>query len=374
MFAMHLLYFNPQHDIALAQGLCHSTPPKMAALFARQCAWVMAWLYGDGFVWCPDGVDDSTLTMGNDMGVRCVPVDTASGLPIDGVTCWGWDSAAAYDLAKLQVPPTLLPTDEYLYALRELQHRSTAARLMQDFISSCASPCRYAEASFAASSLAEVERYLAAHGDVIAKMPWSGSGQGIRPLARHLSDNERGWVNNTIARQRAVILEPRYAVVQDFALEYTIDDACHFVGYSLFETQGGAYKSNMLLGDEAIRDAIGRYIDLALLDEAQAFIEQWLQHTMVGCYRGPLGIDMLVYARDEGFGLHPMVEINMRHTMGLVAHELRSRYPQWDGCRYAVEFGSPQSFYPDPVAVLTPVDDNTRYRCAILPPYNEQRL
>ena len=42
---------------------------------------------------------------------------------------------------------------------------------------------------------------------------------------------------------------------------------------------------------------------------------------LLGSYRGPFGVDMMVVPRPDanGFLLHPCVEINLRRTMGHVA-------------------------------------------------------
>ena len=35
---------------------------------------------------------------------------------------------------------------------------------------------------------------------------------------------------------------------------------------------------------------------------------------------------MFVYQEDGGYGIHPFVEVNLRKTMGLAAHDIYARY------------------------------------------------
>ena len=100
-------------------------------------------------------------------------------------------------------------------------------------------------------------------------------------------------------------------------------DAGHFIGYSLFETDThGGWTHNILLSDadieERIVSSVGRSIDMKhvvrvmthILDEA------------FGVYKGPLGVDFIVADPD----VMVPVEINMRRTMGHVAHNLANRF------------------------------------------------
>ena len=64
---------------------------------------------------------------------------------------------------------------------------------------------------------------------------------------------------------------------------------------------------------------MGRYVSLDLLDTVSQQVAQQLD---LGDYRGPFGIDMMVVRGDDGFLLHPCVEINLRRTMGHVALSL----------------------------------------------------
>lgn len=360
---MNLYCFNPDHDICLADGSAHVTPPKMASLFAQQCAWIMAWVYAEGYVFCECPLQETNS--------RCQAVTKVDGCDIDRVVAWGWDATLRQRCIDRGVNPTILPSVAYIEQIRCWQHRTTAAQAFAEMFKQLSSPL-FPEGLRALSSITEVEHRLTVYPNMLLKAPWSGSGQGLRPIKDHLTDNDCGWIANTIRRQRCVMAEPRLEVVQDFAIEYSISMGnVERVGYSLFETHGGAYKSNILLSDEAIRERLAAFVPISLIDDVDCFLQRWFSQHFVSSnnginYDGPLGVDMLVYRKTDGsYGLHPLVEFNLRHTMGLVAHTLRKQHSEWDGLRFSVEYAPHFDSADDIVALLTPVGEETRYRCVV---------
>ena len=82
------------------------------------------------------------------------------------------------------------------------------------------------------------------------------------------------------------------------------------MGYSYFKTGSGVYKENILWPDEKIETTFS-------LLPIRERVEHWLKENVWSCYRGPLGVDLMVC--NDG-SIH-VSEINFRHTMGMVAHE-----------------------------------------------------
>ena len=306
---MTLYVFNPEHDICLANGDAHFVPPPMALRFAARSCGVMRWLSSEP--------DKALCTTADGVGALM-----AQHPGIDIIVPWGWDATLVATLLKQGVPEALLPSEEQLRQWRRLQHRTTALSV-------------FPTEAVAAASVEEVLSYLSLHHNIILKAPWSGSGQGIRPVRGQLTQHDRGWIANICRRQACVIAEPRYEVVQDFALEFEVGERVSLVGYSLFRTQGGAYQYNELLSDEEI---LARLEPYGLRDEvvdAAGRIVAWAESHVAGCYQGPMGVDMFVYRRPEGYALCPMCEINFRYTMGLVAHEYLRRNPSHHGRRFS---------------------------------------
>ena len=207
---------------------------------------------------------------------------------------WGWDAVVKHELIKRGIPAELLPTDEEIETIRELQHRSTVLPLQ--------------EGCHAVKSVEEMESLLREREHWVMKAPWSGAGRGLRWVHGALTAIDRDWLLKTVANQRCVIAEPRREVVADVALEYN----SQFTGYSYFKTGSGVYKENIAMTDDRIVETFRE----TALQQTKARVEAWLKENVVPRYRGPLGVDLMVCAD----GSVHVAEINFRHTMGMVAH------------------------------------------------------
>lgn len=273
---MRLCIFNPEHDLCLAKGRAHYVPPRSAVEFAHRDAKLMQILYPDAH--CCSVYDLSQQNCGTQW---------------DKVTVWGWDAVVKHELLKRGIPAELVPSDEEIDTIRELQHRSTVLSLQDN--------CQEVH------SIEEMESLLCKREHWVMKAPWSGAGRGLRWVHGSLSPIDRGWLLKTIASQRCVIVEPRRDVEADVAIEYYEGV---FTGYSYFKTGGGVYKENILWPDEKIESTF------SLLPIRQQ-VERWLEENVWPRYRGPLGVDLMVCTDGS---IH-VSEINFRHTMGMIAHE-----------------------------------------------------
>ena len=272
---MQLCIFNPEHDLCLVKGRAHYVPPRSAVDFARRDADIMQVLYPDALC---TSVYDFQLSIVNSQ--------------LDKVIAWGWDAVVKHELLKRGFPAELLPSDEEINTIRELQHRSTVLPLQPD--------CHEVR------SIEYMESLLKTREHWVLKAPWSGAGRGLRWVHGTLTSIDRDWLLKTVASQRCVIAEPRRDVVADLALEY-LDGT--FVGYSYFKTGSGVYKENILWTDDRIEATFP-------VREARVRIEPWLKTHVWSRYRGPLGVDLMSCAD----GSIQVSEINFRHTMGMIAH------------------------------------------------------
>ncbi len=274
---MQLCIFNPEHDLCMASGRALYIPPRSAVQFAQRDAHLMQVLYPDAH--CTSVYDLPTFNFQFSI--------------FNSVVAWGWNAVVKHQLQRHGVSENLLPSDKEIDTIRELQHRTTVLPLQPD--------CR------AIYNIEEAETLFTERPHWVLKAPWSGAGRGLRWLHGTLSDIDRHWIEKTVRNQRCVIAEPRREVVADLALEY-MDGA--FFGYSLFRTGSGVYKENLPWSDDRIAAAYP-------LGDTRGHIEQWLADTIFPHYRGPLGVDLMVCADGS---IH-VAELNLRHTMGMVAHE-----------------------------------------------------
>lgn len=274
---MHLCIFNPEHDLCLAKGRAHYVPPRSAVDFARRDAGLMQVLY-------PEATCCSVYDVGDVLSHHS---------PLSTIVAWGWNAVVKHELLKRGAPECLLPSDEEIATIRELQHRTTVLPLQPD--------CREVH------SAEEMEALLGEREHWVMKAPWSGAGRGLRWVHSRLTPIDSDWLKKTVAAQRCVVAEPRREVVADVALEYMNGT---FFGYSYFKTGSGVYKENVRWTDGQIESAFP-------LRQARERIEPWLNANVWPRYHGPLGVDLMVCAD----GSVHVAEMNFRHTMGMVAHE-----------------------------------------------------
>ena len=334
---MTLHIFNPEHDIALASGLSNFTAPHAGRQLRHDLGFLPAIWAKEGDVVMVDDVEQAehswqkishriNTLLGTEILLRANWEFTPGKLGVYSgqnfsVEPWGWNCALRALLLRRGVSEKLLPTEAQLQTIRELSHRRTAATLLPKL----RMEGTVGEA-FVCQEEAEVESLLQQYGQIVLKAPWSSSGRGLRFLSvdRSPLSMQARWLRNVIAAQGCVVAEPYYNKVKDFGMEFYSDGqgGISYLGLSLFHTANGAYTGNILATESTKQVMISRYIPMALLNDVKEKICHELSQVYNGCYCGPFGVDMMVVGHDEGFLLHPCVEINLRRTMGHVALNL----------------------------------------------------
>lgn len=296
-----LCVFNPEHDLCLANGGPNFVAPASALAFARNGAAIMQVLYPGQLSVPASAIDGSFVAEW---------LQHEQHSPTPRIVPWGWNLALVTRLLKAGIPASLLPDEATIARWRALQHRSTLLPLQ---------PC-----SHAVETVEQVQALLNITPHWVLKAPWSGSGRGLRWVSHQMSSHDKQWLLKTVSAQQCVIAEPRHNVVADFALEYYVQDgALQFVGYSLFESARGVYRANRLLPDAEIEQRV------CYSPSRRKELENWLGVHIAPHYEGPLGVDHML--ADDG-AIY-IGELNLRHTMGLVAHRYLAAHPEAQGCR-----------------------------------------
>ena len=385
----HFRVFNPEHDMALANGDRHFIAPRNIREMARDLAPLLE-------------IVDS-----------------------DGIMVWGWDYAVKTQLLRMGVTEGELPTDGVLTALRVCSERQSAHRLLRAFHADHPDGSYIGE-SIIAHSLDTIASYAAQHGHIILKDPLSSSGKGLRHVNINEDDNFRcdalsspslikveNWSNALIRRHGYLTAEPYYNKVQDLAMEFCIREGqCRFIGYSLFNTNPhGRYESNLLMEDEKIEALLSQYIPHSSLHEVRDWVinhseliipTEW-NTTLYPLY---FGIDMMVVRTTDKvrselkakfnpqlsnskfqLKLHPCVEVNLRLNMGIIAHEVRRKLlaPGVEGSFHVTAFPSEEATqqfhreqtekhppvyregkYVSGYHPLTPIHPNTRHHAYVV--------
>ena len=201
----------------------------------------------------------------------------------------------------------------------------------------------------------------------VEKRILSSSGRGV---TFHPEGNPERRRNGT---GEPVIAEPLYPKTRDLGFEFEVVEGgeIRYLGLSLFDTETGRYTGNALHHPE--KETIeARY------EEYISLLKRVLGQTDLRGYVGPLGVDTLLYSSDEGERTAPLVEVNIRRTMGHLSLELEKRYPE--ASRFEIRYGDfgelvtreplylrPRSTEPlrPGVYPLTPVLPDTRFVAVI---------
>ena len=199
-------------------------------------------------------------------------------------------------------------------------------------------------------SIPALKDVIQSFGKAIIKAPWSSSGRGVRYIDQAMDAAITSWAARVISQQGGIMVEPYYNKIKDFGMEFYVDaDGVHYAGLSVFHTINGAYVGNSLSTEDEKRQMLAPYVDNRVLDSVAEHLTHLLNNHLKGKYQGPLGVDMMVVANQNtatdttsGFFVHPVVEINLRRTMGHVALSLskEDRFQQrmmrvdYDGSHY----------------------------------------
>ncbi len=315
-----LYIFNPEHDYALAHDSDHFVPLQSAIRFARECAPFLHYLTEEEDVLFPPYADT---------------IPDLSATTFTAVRPWGWDRLVRQQLRAAGVDESLLHDDTTLQQLRKLAHRGTSIRAMEFLHHACPN-LPLPPAARLLTSMDAVAHFIAEEHDCILKSPYSGNGRGNLYVHGDFTPTLQRQSSGVLRRQGALLGEPLYNVVQDFAMEFLCTpQEVRFVGYSLFRTRHYGYAGNELRSDNDIEIILAQWIDPGKLYSVRNALVKFMEKEIQPKYTGCVGVDMMVFqssnnktqhSKDWNYSLNPMVEINLRMTMGMAAHILYERH------------------------------------------------
>lgn len=304
--------FNPQHDLALSEGSPWYRAPKSALQFAADCALLPIWYADEGdsvISPMPDNVWWHGMC-GRFPRLKNIDIkqNIANG---DILEPWGQDAEVYY---RLKTEPQVDIT-----RIKELSDRKMTCRAFEHLRKHGVTGLPTTPATL--TTIEEIDRFIKNNDRWVLKLPLSGSGIGVIKGDRSLDEGMRNRLINELKRNGHIMGEPYYDKVIDFAMEFhrAKDGKCFFDGYSLFTTtEKGIYAGNLLASNAVIESRIALHIAKERLLVTQRVLSEFISKEYTG-YAGPIGVDMMVYKDGTNYRLNPVVEINVRHTMGMVA-------------------------------------------------------
>lgn len=331
MSKVHL--FNPENDIALASGAQQFTAPKAAVALRNSGSALPLWYALPGDRILTYGINAKWLeNVQRNFGIE-VDVFDHNSFDLYTPSPWGWSAAVRHEFAIEGFNEQQLPSLKQIEQWRQLSHRRNASVLCNtitpvlDF--------DIAPAAVEISDINTLRNHLNENPACIIKSPWSSSGRGLIDSRSLKADEILRRCEGIIRKQGSVMVENAYDRIADFAMLFECHNQhCGFVGYSLFKSDSkGNYCGNLLADDNTIVEQIGKLYPRERIEKVVYALQLAITKHIAPYYDGPLGIDMLIARMPDGSQLlDATVEINLRMTMGFVAHSLSSGYIM-PGCR-----------------------------------------
>lgn len=325
---MDALYlFNPENDLALAANTPHYTPPAVAVEFGRSAACLPLWYAGeDDYVLAREWDNEWLQWVTESFGLRSKVVESAPA-STGRVMPWGWSLHACDTLVDYGVDRALLPSSQKLDQYRQLSHRRNVISMFRR-LGDMDLPYPMPPLPQEVTSDVEMARLLNERDRIFVKSPWSGSGRGVIDSATAPARQVLRLASGVIKRQGSVVVERGLDKVIDFAMLYDMHaEEAEYVGLSVFNNVNySTYGGNILASEPVLIDMITKYVSKDAVDATRESVKTALQDIIGNMYEGPVGVDMLVYREGSQYIIDPCVEVNMRMTMGRVAHSFASQY------------------------------------------------
>ncbi|MDQ8188336.1 DUF455 family protein [Pelagicoccus sp. SDUM812002] len=267
---------------------------------------------------------------------------------LGGLRPWAWTPDSVRFLSDIFSQVTRPEKEDTLWnaKIRELHSKVWAARWAADFLESDADREWIGERSIFGISasnhdeVASLRARIAERGyeSIALKAPFGTAANGMRRLAKdeEIGTPLKSWMEKVWAEQGAVVVEPWLERVFDFSVQLEMrEEGLRVVGYTrLVNNVRGQFRGIVTNGFcQGLEPEVVKFIMQRV--EGRPRLYQWYEDVLlpelgarlsaVG-YKGPLGIDAFIYRDWEGMlQLKPVVEINLRYTMGRVAWELGKR-------------------------------------------------
>lgn len=340
-----LWVFNPGHEEALlAPPTGRYTPSREVRQMRHELAPLLTLLASPSdIIYVPASADGSiaaSLLRGD--GQPATPQELPAQLE---VCLWGLEPhslaeiqrSSLFQQTELELPP-ITPT------FLQLSHRRASSDLLTFLIEQGEYPRdllpQWVEAEEDREKTQEQlrkaihevsQRPLGDPTQLLIKRPYSSSGRGVLPLPLPLQPKHLDALAGNCLRVGSVSIEPFLRVRDNWAIEYYRDQTgeVHFYALSHFETlaSGRAYAGNLLASPESLWEELSGRVGEGRLTHLIQLHTTWLKDALqASCYHGYIGIDLFLYEEQDQLLLHPCVEINLRTTMGVLAHKAYERY------------------------------------------------
>ena len=324
---MKLHLFNPENDLAIADGNANYCAPPSALKIAYDLSTLPLWYANnEDAVYLPDTLH---LQFYKEYSQKFSLPKAYSEENRDDITkCipWGWSMYIRKRFENMGFANETLIPIETIDRLRELSNRKVSIEILSRLnnLGVDIPPLpRYI------TNLDEVGKFICSMPLSVIKAPWSGSGKGIAWGLGRMEIPVEHFYKGVIRRQGGVVCEKFLNKVVDFAMEfYCKNGTITFAGYSLFKSVKGVYSGNILATDSAIEEFLNDYSPQTPILRVKEKLIKVLEEIFKGFeYEGYFGVDMMIYSDEENnFHINPCVELNLRTNMGIASRILYDKH------------------------------------------------
>lgn len=345
-----LFFFNSTCEMAVANSQISYLPPAHLRLFENSLA-TMPCFFADenDAILTLKPVSNTYVEHLHKLGFKTPQFITSpddlvpNSLPLTSLRPWGW-SPAVHNVLKPFLPFChnqwmKHPMHKWQPHHRLLLSRDTGYKLLVKTMELTDNSLNLIEIStlpLKLSTLLDVEKVIESiPPPALLKTPWSASGRGlfkIRDVHEHAETNV--WVKSKLKQQGFMYAEPYLDKISDLSFHFQIEaDGVQYLGYNFFETLPSGQFSGCYT-----HLPYDQLIDQALLMEAIEqgvyLINKALENLKINAkYQGPAGVDAILFRNKHNqIKLQPCIELNLRHSMGLLNIHLRKRiHPEKKG-------------------------------------------
>lgn len=355
----NIYYFNPTCELAVANGSFSYQPPLLLQQMEHDLSILP-------FVFCSS--NDFVLTGNKPSAIftemlrkygfelpQFYSISELEALPNGSfakIFPWGWSPASHHKLSRLKEKCSPEFRESPVYKWQEihkkLYERSTSLSLLHKVIKLSNDQCiiNTELTGKKCFSINETEIQLKKHKQLVIKAPLSSSGRGIQMIRKpELDSAKKQWISGILKQQQYVVAEPFLNKVTDFSFQFNIrsESDIEYLGISFFDTNSnGQYQKTYLntdltsLNDNPTRES---------LKSAAQVVLATLKKSVYGLlYRGFIGIDGMICRNENRVFIQPVVEVNCRFNMGILAKFLESKiHPDSKG-KFELFYGTPGQF------------------------------
>lgn len=322
-----LYLFNPENDLALANGTINYFAPANAMHLHNAGALIPIWICNnnDAIIASSNNTHwiDNIKTVfdinGDIFDVNCLSSNYIAHP-------WGWSQHARQQFISYGISPSILPSDKDLEHIRNLSNRRTSITILNELQNiglnnNSISPIE-------AKNTSEVISFLHKHQSIYLKAPWSSSGRGVFNVSAMTEQEIIRQASGIIKRQGSIMCEKSLNKVKDFAiLFHSNGSTIKYIGLSSFFNAGPcSYSGNIIDSQENIFKSIDKYETSFKIEKLTSALIPILSKLIIPHYIGYFGIDMMVYHTGNSYEIAPCIELNLRMTMGVVAYLWSQRH------------------------------------------------